>query len=306
MDHGQASQSVFDVNLKGIWQLSGPDTSQDAAYCANQVRLGDKDRYLSALYVPNDKRRHVMALYALYNEITKIPELVSETSLGEIRLMWWHDAVADLYQGKTADQPLLRELSAAIEQGNLEKSVVLNVINASGANLYPVPFASKQDLENHSGETEAALIYLTSHILLPLHAAAVSKVAREAGLANALTTYLSTMVTHASYGVVQIPEEILSAHNIKPEDFFQGTLTETKRIIFSEMLDWARASLERARDHIEQIPLAAMPAFLPVCVADLYLKAMTAYGYNPMRQTPRVSPLRRQWRIMRSAQKAKF
>lgn len=286
--------------------MAGFNKSEDAAYCADQVRLSDKDRYLSALYVPNDKRRYVLALYALYNEIAKIPELVTETTLGEIRFMWWHDAVADLYSSKTADQPLLRELAEAIELGDLEKSVLLNLINTRSLNLQPLPFSNTQEFERYSYDTEGALIYLASRILLPVHAGAVTKTAREAGLAYSLTTCLCDMANHAARGMVQIPEDILAAHNVKPEELIAGLITEDIRAIFDKMKNWALASLERARDHKDQVPLGAMPAFLPISVVDLYLKAMTAYGYNPMRQTPRVSQLRRQWRIMRFARNARF
>jgi len=286
--------------------LAGFNKSEDASYCADQVRLSDKDRYLSALYVPNDKRRYILALYAFYNEIAKIPELVTETTLGEIRFMWWHDAVADLYSGKTADQPLLRELSGAIEQGDLEKSVLLNFINTRYLNLHPMPFDSVQEFERYSYDTEGALIYLASRILLPVHAGAVTKTAREAGLAYSLTTCLCDMANHAARGMVQIPPDILAAHNVKREDLIAGIITEDIRAIFVELQNSALTTLERARDLKDQVPLGAMSAFLPISVVDLYLKAMTAYGYNPMRQTPRVSQLRRQWRIMRSAHKARF
>jgi 15-cis-phytoene synthase len=286
--------------------LTSLSTAKDSAYCADQMRLGDKDRYLSALYVPSDKRRYVMALYALYNEVTRIPHLVTEAALGEIRLLWWCDAVGDLYSGKTADQPILRELNGAIEHGNLEKSVLINLIQASELKLTPLPFASRQQLERYSHHTQGALIYLTSRVLLPIHAGAVAKTARQAGLAITLTKCLREMSYHAARSMVEIPGDILSAHEIEPQDVITGTMTEGIKSVFDEMHSWAHASLGQARDHKDQIPLGAMAAFLPVSILDLYLKTMAANSYNPLRKTPRVSQLRRQWRIMRSAQQGIF
>ena len=56
------------------------------AYCQNQVRQHDRDRYLTALFAPPARRPGLFALYAFNLEVAKVREAVSEPMLGHIRL----------------------------------------------------------------------------------------------------------------------------------------------------------------------------------------------------------------------------
>ena len=51
----------------------------DAAYrhCDDLVRTHDKDRFLSSLFAPADRRRYLHALYAFDIEIARIRDLVA-------------------------------------------------------------------------------------------------------------------------------------------------------------------------------------------------------------------------------------
>ena len=60
------------------------------------VRAADRDRYISALLAPADRRLDLMTLYAFDAELARIATTVSEPLLGEIRLQWWRDALAPL------------------------------------------------------------------------------------------------------------------------------------------------------------------------------------------------------------------
>ena len=63
------------------------------SYCGQEVRKYDKDRFLTALFAPADRREALFALYAFNLEIAKTREVVTEPVLGQIRLQWWYDAI---------------------------------------------------------------------------------------------------------------------------------------------------------------------------------------------------------------------
>ena len=64
------------------------------------VRRYDRDRYLTALFAPADRRQALMALYAFNYEIAKTREVVREPVLGRIRLRWWRENLDAVYAGK--------------------------------------------------------------------------------------------------------------------------------------------------------------------------------------------------------------
>ena len=83
----------------GAGQVTTPENIQTGF---ETVRAHNPDRYLTALMAPRRVRGSLMALYAFNAELARIPALVSEPALGEIRLQWWRDAVDHM----DADSPL--------------------------------------------------------------------------------------------------------------------------------------------------------------------------------------------------------
>ena len=61
------------------------------------VRRVDEDRWLAARFAPRLVRERLTALYALNHEIARAAEGASNPTLGEMRLLWWRDAIAEIH-----------------------------------------------------------------------------------------------------------------------------------------------------------------------------------------------------------------
>ena len=93
------------------------------AYCWNEVRRGDADRFLSALFAPAAQRANLMALYAFNLEVARTREMVHEPMLGEIRLQWWQEAIAEIYAGRSRQHPVCLALADAIVGASLPQAM---------------------------------------------------------------------------------------------------------------------------------------------------------------------------------------
>ena len=131
------------------------------------VRAADRDRYLAALYAPEDKRAALLALYAFNAEIAGIRDRISEPLPGEIRLQWWRDVIAAKDASAGAGHPVAEALLAAIERRSLPREAFQNYLDARIFDLYDDPMPTRDDLEGYCGETAAALIQLSSIVLDP-------------------------------------------------------------------------------------------------------------------------------------------
>nr|MDQ2705339.1 squalene/phytoene synthase family protein [Pseudomonadota bacterium] len=65
-----------------------PSTEGRARPLLDLVRAADRDRYIAALYAPEDRRADLLALYAFNAEIAGIRDRISQALPGEIRLQW--------------------------------------------------------------------------------------------------------------------------------------------------------------------------------------------------------------------------
>ncbi|MDP2732480.1 MAG: squalene/phytoene synthase family protein, partial [Hoeflea sp.] len=90
-------------------------------YCANRVRRFDRDRFLTALFCPSDRRADLLALYAFNIEIAGVRETVSEPLLGHIRIQWWRDALDGIYDGDPPAHHVAGPLSRAVRRHRLQR-----------------------------------------------------------------------------------------------------------------------------------------------------------------------------------------
>lgn len=68
-----------------------------------RIRRVDPDRWLSSRFVADAAARaDLITLYALDHELTRIPLVVSNPLMGEIRLTWWREGLEEIAEGKAA------------------------------------------------------------------------------------------------------------------------------------------------------------------------------------------------------------
>ncbi|TIL84863.1 MAG: phytoene/squalene synthase family protein, partial [Mesorhizobium sp.] len=126
------------------------------------VRAADHDRYVCALYAPEDKRDALFSLYAFNAEISGIRDRIRDALPGEVRLQWWRDVIAAEDAGVGTGHPVADALKATISAHHLPKPAFENMLEARIFDLYDDPMPSRTDLEGYCGETAAALIQLAA------------------------------------------------------------------------------------------------------------------------------------------------
>lgn len=142
-------------------------------HCADLVRLNDKDRFLASLFAPADRRIFLFALYAFDIEIARVRGLVHEPMAGNIRLQWWHEAMAGLRPGEADAHPVLTALMHAVEiAAGGDRSLLTKAVEARQAELFG----------ELSAEAATATVLMAVK-LLGVDAEALTGVAEDAGRA---------------------------------------------------------------------------------------------------------------------------
>lgn len=134
---------------------SEPETDQ--AYCADAVRRQDPDRYLLALFQPQDRRRAALALAAWNLELANARPRSGEALIGRMRLQWHRDALQEIEDGRPRRHPVVGELAAAYEAGHVDLSALGAVVDGRERDLDPAPPATLDELEAYARETAGGL-----------------------------------------------------------------------------------------------------------------------------------------------------
>ncbi len=96
------------------------------------VRRHDPDRWLASRFIGDAQARaDVIALYAFNYEIARVAGAVSNPLMGEIRLTWWAEAIAEIYEGRAVRKhPVTLALAGAIARHNLPRDLFEAMIEA--------------------------------------------------------------------------------------------------------------------------------------------------------------------------------
>jgi phytoene synthase len=266
----------------------------DNAYCAARVRALDSDRYLTALFAPPALCTDLLALYAFNSELARSREAVNEPALGQIRLQWWRDAIAECYAGEPRRHQVVQPLAAAIGRHTLPRHLFDRIIDARQADFDPTPPERLEDLLTYADATSGALSMLAL-LILGERDQELERAASVVGTAWALTGTVRGLRHLLQIGRAPLPRDLMDRHglshtqllSLKSSEALCNSVEEIANMASNKMNDLEVRSLGRAR-----------PVLLPAVLARGYLKRLAATGYDPFDER-NMQPLAwRAWRLM--------
>lgn len=238
------------------------------SYCGNLVRQQDPDRFLISLFAPADTREALWALYAFNYEIARTREVVSDTTIGLIRLQWWRDAIEEIYKNETPRRhEVLLPLADAIKKYNLPKDLFLNLI-----------YAREFDLENVSPTTMDGFLKYADFTTTPLNQLGhritgdsdTDEIVKAVSVNYAVIGLVRSVPHYVSSHRCMLPEDVLGASGITPQKLFDFNQKEK----LPEVIEKIISSLTEIRNARSGI-LRAQNALV-----QLYAKQIRELGYD--------------------------
>jgi phytoene synthase len=272
-------------------------------HCEQLVRAADKDRFLATLFAPADGRGGLFALYAFNAEIATVRDRAREPMPGEIRLQWWRDVLSGERSGEAAANPVAVALLDAIARFAVPIEPLLDLIEAHSFDLYDDSMPTLMGLEAYAGKTESIVFANAARIVVGNSQGAIELAAMHAGIAYAIAGLLRRFAQHASRRQIYVPVEVLDRHGARIEDLLAGHGTVALRAALAALRGDARRHFAAFEALLPQLPVSAMPAFLPVALLPGYLSAMERSDYEPFKTAVERPQWRRQWALWRAARR---
>ena len=233
-------------------------------------------------------------------EIARIRDAVSDPALGEIRLQWWRDAIANRAGG---GHPVAGALIETIETFHLPETAFQRMIDARVFDLYDDPAPTLRDLEGYAGDTASALTQLAAIVLAGGHDPGTAEGAGHAGVAYALTGILRSLHVNARRGQTFLPNDMMVSRQVDAEALRRGEASQELATLLRDLRTIARQHLAEAERAIDDLIDPVRVAFLPLALVEPHLKRMDRDAYNPFSDAAELSPWRRQWITWRAARR---
>ena len=234
-----------------------------------QLKSVDPDRLRAAVFADKAGRERLQLLYAFHYELAKVPELVSEPMIGQIRYQWWRDAVAEIYESKPVRKhEIATPLGKMLLEYNVPRFWVDRLIDGRERDLDPRPFANLGEAKDYCRQTSGVLMQIAVKIL----GAEPSEAVLSAGEAWGLTGLAR------AYGHYQ-----------------KGMLSE---LDFKALCNAAQDSRNVASKALKDLPSTAFPAIAYTALVPKFITRLTDSKHDPITMSISYAPLLKQLRLM--------
>ncbi len=260
--------------------------------------LGEPDRYLAATLAPVRVRGDLAAIAAFAAELGRIPSVVSEPMLGDIRLQWWREALEGGREGRRSGHPVADSLIDAVQRHGFEPEVLLAMIDARELDLAGGMPQDDAGLAAYLDATQGHPFRLALGVL-GAGAEQANALARTAGEAYGIARLLGRLAMLVHNGGVILPAERLKAAGMDPALLAAAPLPAACEAPLRQVCDAlevrARAALGQLRSHWVEIDRTWRVALLPLAMVEPYFKAQI--GRQSVLDMRDVSPFTRVVRI---------
>lgn len=253
----------------------------ELSYAAQDVKQYDYDHWLTALFVPQEKRERFFTLLAFNSEISRIRETVSEPMLGDIRLQWWREALEGLEKKTVKTHPVIQALDAANKENALDISLMLNMVDMRSKDLDRAPIEDDEDLLAYADGTGGALHRLLLSALGGNTHSEVVEAANRAGRVYALIGILRAIRFHAGHDLVLLPGKRLVKADMTRDTIFQKENRTSFLKIVADISEIVRGELSEAKRAARMVKGDARSCVSVNTLSSLYLKRLKSAHFDP-------------------------
>ncbi|KAF5664151.1 phytoene synthetase ribosomal s6 [Fusarium heterosporum] len=195
---GQGLRSFAYVRTCRRTYITDAEVESARRYCLTQLQNSDYDAHLIRRFVPSPVQDTYAALRALNLELVRLPELVSNPTIGAFRMKFWQESIDNTFAGRPPREPIcillhkcLQDLEA--RDGNSSKKSIKfwisRLIRTREKHMTNRPFGDLASLEEYAENTYSTLMYATL-ASLPLRSMHVDHLASHVGKACGITAVL--------------------------------------------------------------------------------------------------------------------
>lgn len=247
-------------------------------YLAAELRKADPDRYLLSLFAQPDRREALWALFLFNHEIAKTRDVVSDTTLGLIRLQWWRDEIAKIYAGGSGGQnAVLSTLAKAVGQYDLPQDLFDTLIYAREFDLEDVSPENLNGLRHYCDFTTTPLTKLMMKVA---GEEAEDEVVTQIAVNYAVVGLGRSVPYMLSNGRCFIPSDFLVLRNLDVRKIQQGNEKEV-------IIEGIKTMISLFDSYRKPLPRLLKKQS---AIASIYMKQLKKSGFDVFSQKMQMPP----------------
>ncbi len=265
-----------------------------AKYCEEKARGSGSSFFYAFLFLPEDQRRAMMALYAFCREVDDIADEVSDQEVATRKLAFWGEEIDRTFAGDPR-HPVGKELDWARQHFHLSEELFIEILDGMLMDVNRTPFLKSSDLALYCYRVAGVVGLLTIEIFghSSRHAGSF---ATTLGEALQITNILRDLREDAARGRIYIPQEDRIRFKVADQDFADGTMSDGMRALVAHYVDKAENLYRRAAELLPaEDRVSLRPSLLMGAIYYAHLRRIRAAGDELLEVSSRLMPIQKIW-----------
>jgi phytoene synthase len=263
-------------------------------YCQQKAAQSGSSFYYSFLFLPQERRRAITALYAFCREVDDTVDECTDVSVAHNKLAWWRKEIAAMLAG-TPSHPVTQALQPHMATYALDGKHLLAIIDGMEMDLSQTRYLDYPGLQRYCWHV-AGVVGILSASIFGVTRPQTLQYAEKLGLAFQLTNIIRDVGEDARKGRIYLPVNELQQFNVTAADILNARHSEN----FENLMRFQAQRAQRAYDEaFALLPAedrrAQRPGLMMAAIYRALLDEIEADGFHVLKQKISLTPIRKLW-----------
>jgi phytoene synthase len=263
-------------------------------YCQQRAAASGSSFYYSFLFLPPDRRRAIIALYAFCREVDDAVDEAGDPGVARAKLDWWRGEISALFAG-TPQHPVARALVPAVRAYDLPESRLMEIIDGMQMDLDYNRYPDFPTLEVYCHRV-AGVVGLLSAGIFGYSEPATLDYARTLGIALQLTNIIRDVGEDVRRNRIYLPLDEIERFGLTTDDVIERREDQRFEQLMAFQIGRAQGYYDRA---LSLLPKAdRRPQRAGLVMAAIYrtlLKEIASEQGHTLTQRVALTPVRKLW-----------
>ncbi len=263
-------------------------------YCHQKTVQSGSSFYYSFLFLPQERRRAITALYAFCREVDDTVDECTDQSIARIKLAWWRTEVSKMYDG-TPTHPVMQALQPHLAVYNLEQKHLQAIVDGMEMDLDQSRYLDYPAMQRYCWHV-ASVVGILSASIFGVSNPRTLEYAEKLGLAFQLTNIIRDVGEDARKGRIYLPINELQQFGVTAADLLNARHSDKFEALMRFQVARAYTMYDEAMALLpKEDRRAQRPGLMMAAIYRTVLDEIERDNYHVLNQRISLTPIRKLW-----------
>lgn len=263
-------------------------------YCQQKTVQSGSSFYYSFLFLPQERRRAITALYAFCREVDDTVDECTDQSIARIKLAWWRNEISTMYAGKPT-HPVTLALHPHLTVYDLQEKHMQAIIDGMEMDLDQTRYLDYPAMQRYCWHV-ASVVGILSASIFGVTNPKTLEYAEKLGLAFQLTNIIRDVGEDARKGRIYLPVNELQQFNVTAADLLNARHSDKFENLMRFQVERAKKVYDEAFALLpKEDRRAQRPGLMMAAIYRTVLDEIERDNFHVLNQRISLTPIRKLW-----------